>query len=357
MEHMRRVVESRSKHIMRLQNVNGLGVGFKSTKGVDTGRPSLVVLVERKLPPDTLAPQHLVPESIDGIETDVIEVGTLRPLIHRGWRSPGVRQPRFQARDELAFPLDARTMRQRPAPPGVSIGHFKISAGTLGAIVYRRGDPRPLILSNNHVLANSTNGNDGRASLGDPILQPGPADGGKVADMIAMLADFEPLRKNPANSSEAQAGGDLTVPPISDEQDLPTNLMDVALAFPLSPDLVDASILEIGAVTGMAAPQVKQQVRKSGRTTGLTTGTVNVVHTTVTVHYGPGETVSFAGQVLTTPMSKPGDSGSLILDEGNQAVGLLFAGSPSATIFTPIEAVVNRFGLTFEAPGIGSRRS
>jgi hypothetical protein len=222
----------------------------------------------------------------------------------------------------------------------VSIGHYQISAGTLGAIVYRRGDPRPLILSNNHVLANSSNGSDGRARLGDPIFQPGPADGGTERDLIATLADFVPLRRNPVS----RPPGD------EDEDETPPNLMDVALAFPASPDLVEASILEIGPVAGITSPQVRQQVRKSGRTTGLTTGAVTVIHTTVTVHYGPGETISFADQVMATTMSKPGDSGSLVLDMENRAVGLLFAGSPVATIFSPIEAVVNRLGLTFEPP-------
>lgn len=357
MEHMRRVVEGRARHIMRLPNVNGMGVGFKSTKGEDTGKLSIVILVERKLPPDALAPQHLVPEAIDGLETDVIEVGVLRTLLqlpnqgvrsltHRipgGWVHRPQQFPRTEDMSQTPFPLDARLARQRPAPPGVSIGHYKISAGTLGAIVYRRGDPRPMILSNNHVLANSTNGNDGRARLGDPILQPGPADGGTERDRIATLADFVPLRRNPAAH------------PTDDEDETPSNLMDVALAFPASPDLIEAAILDIGTVAGITAPQVKQQVRKSGRTTGLTTGTVNVIHTTVTVHYGPGETVSFSDQVMATAMSKPGDSGSLVLDMENRAIGLLFAGSPTATIFSPIEAVANRLGLTFGPPMAGSQ--
>jgi len=67
----------------------------------------------------------------------------------------------------------------RPAPGGWSVGHFAITAGTIGTGVYdilpggsvhppRPGLGMPLpfyILSNNHVLANS-NG----ANIGDPIL-------------------------------------------------------------------------------------------------------------------------------------------------------------------------------------------
>ena len=66
---------------------------------------------------------------------------------------------------------------------GVSIGHYAITAGTPGAFVKDKTTAETLILSNNHVMANS---ND--ASIGDAILQPGPADGGKSPqDRIAAL--------------------------------------------------------------------------------------------------------------------------------------------------------------------------
>src|SRR3989449_10313618 len=80
----------------------------------------------------------------------------------------------------------SRTRRIRPAPGGVSIGHIQITAGTLGVLARPNG--RPVILSNNHVLANQ---NAGR--VGDPILQPGPADGGRLQATIARLLDFVPI--------------------------------------------------------------------------------------------------------------------------------------------------------------------
>ena len=51
----------------------------------------------------------------------------------------------------------------------------------------------PYILSNNHILANVTNGNDGRAEIGDPILQPGSYDGGTENDIIGRLHKFVPI--------------------------------------------------------------------------------------------------------------------------------------------------------------------
>ncbi len=52
---------------------------------------------------------------------------------------------------------------------GSSIGHYKVTAGTLGGFV--RDREGVYILSNNHVLANSN-----KAEGPDPILLPGPAD-------------------------------------------------------------------------------------------------------------------------------------------------------------------------------------
>jgi hypothetical protein len=54
------------------------------------------------------------------------------------------------------------------------------------------------------------------------------------------------------------------------------------------------------------------------------------------------KTARFTGQVMTTGMSAGGDSGSLIVAKDSQdAVGLLFAGSGTTTIFTPITLVLN----------------
>jgi len=54
------------------------------------------------------------------------------------------------------------------------------------------------------------------------------------------------------------------------------------------------------------------------------------------VNYGSGRVARFARQILTTRMSAGGDSGSLVLDLNERAVGLLFAGSPSVTVLNNI---------------------
>jgi hypothetical protein len=216
-------------------------------------------------------------------------------------------------------------------------------------VVYDRETGARLILSNNHVLANS---ND--AQPGDPILQPGPADGGRLEfDMLARLERFAPLRYNLAPAScnlakayarlgNALARGFGSHHQLQVIQALPSayNLVDAAVARPLDANAVLDETLEIGTVTGVLPAELGMSVQKSGRTTAHTTGEINILDATVTVSYEGDRTATFENQIITTPMSSGGDSGSLLVagDSAN-AVGLLFAGSDLTTIHNPIEAV------------------
>lgn len=320
------VKEKHKFQLMERANVVGVGVGYKDISGKRTDELSVVVLVRQKLPVVALPASSVIPKEIDGVRTDVVQVGELRAQ-------------------------QARTDRWRPAPPGVSIGHYLITAGTFGAVVRDRATNERLILSNNHVLANS---ND--ATVGDAILQPGTADGGTPAnDTIATLARFCPIEFNtgPGTCSLASAyaslgnflaglaGSSHRVEVVKINQ-AATNLVDAALARPLDDSQIVDEILEIGTVSGTASAYLGMPVRKSGRTTEFTTGEITVVNSTVTVSYGIGRTATFENQIVTTAMSQGGDSGSLLVS-GNelQAVGLLFAGSDQSTIHSPIQAVLD----------------
>jgi hypothetical protein len=120
-----------------------------------------------------------------------------------------------------------------------------------------------------------------------------------------------------------------------------SNRIDAALARPLDGVEILDEILEIGVVGGIAPASLGLNVRKSGRTTGLTTGQIIVLETTVNIQYGD-RTARFEGQMVTGPMSEPGDSGSLLVaGDSLLAVGLLFAGSTQATVYNPIQEVLN----------------
>jgi hypothetical protein len=298
------------RQLLSLANVVGIGYGLKETTGHLTDQEAIVVMVNTKVPVSKLAKHHVVPKLIEGIVSDVIEIGH-------------VSARKVQANSHTAEIDDSRESRWRPAPGGVSIGHYKITAGTLCAVVYDKSSGKRLILSNNHVLANSTNGKDHRARIGDAILQPGPIDGGTVEqDTIGKLYRFIPLN------------------------DKHSNLVDAAVAKPLNPNLVVPYILGIGTVKGTVLPELGMEVQKSGRTTGSTHGTIRAIHVTVNVDYD-GRILKFKDQILTNSFDQPGDSGSLVLDGQNRAVGLLFAGSDEFTVLNPIDPVLDLLGIRF----------
>jgi hypothetical protein len=55
--------------------------------------------------------------------------------------------------------------------------------------------------------------------------------------------------------------------------------------------------------------------------------------------------VGFRDQVLCSRYTDGGDSGSIVLNEQNEAVGLHFAGSPSTSIFNRISPVLQALGV------------
>ncbi|NBJ14653.1 MAG: hypothetical protein FNP40_03595 [Dehalobacter sp. 4CP] len=297
-------------YLLSLNNVVGIGYGLKEVKGKLTDQKAIVVMVSRKVTQTELIRRHVVLKSIEGFVTDVIEVGKVSA--HRIQEEGPIRE----AEDNVS-----RKSSWRPGPGGVSIGHYKITAGTLGVVVYDNFTGKKLILSNNHVLANSTNGKDKRAKKGDPILQPGPLDGGtKRNDKIAKLYRYVPLKDNGFN------------------------VVDAAVAKPLRQGLVVPEILGIGTVQGKTLPQLGMLVKKSGRTTGLTSGIVQVIDAIIDVDYD-GRILKFKNQIMVTAFDQGGDSGSLVLNEFNWAVGLLFAGSDTFTFVNPIDPVLDLLGV------------
>jgi hypothetical protein len=315
--------------LLALPNVIGLGIGLKTVQGRRGDELCLVALVRRKLPRAALEPEAIIPDELDGVATDVVEVGDVQAQV-------------------------SRTSRQRPAPGGISLGHTRITAGTFGCIVRDRSTGDALLLSNNHVLADCN-----RGQPGDAILQPGTIDGGSEPDdVIAVLERFGEIQftRQPATcplaswfvravNALAAWGGFHHRLEAWREDPLAVNRIDAAAARPNDENDVLAEVLEIGPITGTRAAELGLRVRKSGRSSGLTTGEISVLETTITVGYGES-TAQFCGQIVTTPMSRPGDSGSILVETGGpRAVGLLFAGSDLATIYNPIDDVLRALAV------------
>lgn len=61
--------------LMRMPHVVGVGVGFVTCCGERLPEVGVVVMVDQKLPESSIAPDALIPRSIDGVRIDVQQSG------------------------------------------------------------------------------------------------------------------------------------------------------------------------------------------------------------------------------------------------------------------------------------------
>jgi hypothetical protein len=290
-----------------IESIEGVGLGLGEPDGGPPGQPTLNVFVSERLTPETV-----------------------REALVDGFGATAAGDAPLSVRYSGKFEALAFDFKIRPAPGGVSVGHYRVTAGTLGCLAIGRNPPRNsrlLCLSNNHVLANENN-----AVFGDCISQPGTYDyGGNYTSaacgphQIAILERFVPL----------QFGGGV-------------NYVDAATGW-CWPDRVRRELLyryggglylyRIGSNPQYAT--LGRLVGKSGRTTELTQGLVVTVNWSGWVGYRSGSAY-FVGQTVVQDrgydFSRPGDSGSVIWnwESGLPPVGLLFAGGGDYTIANPM---------------------
>lgn len=284
-------IAAQSTPLPKDSNILGVGYGVKVTAGVPTDDLAIRVYVRAKTPRTSLHPSERVPDEVNNVPTDIIAVGDLT----------------------AQFP--------RPVGCGVSCGHTKVSAGTIGCVVTSNGTNR-FILSNWHVL---TDGNG--AMPGDDILEPGLLDGGNANPPIARLTAYQPV--------------DFTVP----------NRIDAAIAELINIPDVQPQIQSIGTVAPTPMPAaLYQSVRKRGRTTLHTIGVVMDLAADVRVRYG-SRVAQFNDQIAVSGVngafSAGGDSGSLVVDAmTRRPVGLLFAGGGNTTFCNHISDVLGPFRVS-----------
>lgn len=303
--------------------INGFAIGRKVVEGKTLDQIAINVFVNKKLSLRRLPLSNRIPKTIR-IPSERAEDGVLEFITD-------VQEARFTSLEYTA--------RERPARSGISIGHIDITAGTLGGLMRDNETGNVVILSNNHVIANSNS-----ASIGDPILQPGPHDGGTYpADHLANLTRFVEIFFDGTE-----------------------NRVDAAIATPI--DTVLWNTRDIGPETPSEGRVLTEAdlglfVHKTGRTTEHTQGFVQALFATVQVKYDLFQKATFVDQIIVSQspaeedFSNGGDSGSLVYDSQNRVVGLLFAGSegseeePATTIVNPIHAVCEQLNLGFLLSG------
>jgi len=184
------------------------------------------------------------------------------------------------------------------------------------------------LLSNSHVFADLTKDTKDDSDL---ILQPSPGESA-ATKAVAELYDYTPII----------FGGDVENP----------NFTDAAIAKLFGGQSRTAEIPRIGKITDFVrkeAVELRSKCQKFGRTTGYTSGEIFSIHLSIWVKYSAkGKEAFFKDQFLIIPEGgssfvKSGDSGSLVVDDENRAVGLIFAGAGEKTAlqFADIEQAID----------------
>jgi len=289
--------------------------------GVEVDEEVIRVYVSRKLHPSALALRDLVPAEIDGVPTDVVEIGEMTALdVH---------------------PL-AHAARVRPLAAGVSIGNWAITAGTLGWF-FRDGRGREMLGSNAHVFAEDPLA---PSSVETRIVQPGRVDGGAVpGDVVGTYFWHQPLAGSGCALSNALAGLlnrasallgrrtrfqlalvdrariDFAVAEPTVEYELKLVAADefegfVGLGFAGSSQASFFCKAEHIEAAGwkpvektIEAATIGETIHKVGRTSEYTSGMVLDDSAYGRVSYGGLSVVEFDDVILTTPMLEAGDSG------------------------------------------------
>ena len=199
-------------------------------------------------------------------------------------------------------------------------------SGTIGYFCTRKSRlPRRKeihLLSNSHVFADLRKA---KVDDGDLIMQPSPGEPGSNRP-IGTLVNYSALKFD----------GDIKEP----------NHVDAAIAKLWGPQQHNPVIPLIGTVNGYVKREnveIGEAARKFGRTTGYTEGRVFSIYLDIWIRYDrTGQSAFFQDQFLIEPalpeftkfVSK-GDSGSLLVDANQHAIGLIFAGMSEAPESTP----------------------
>lgn len=281
-------------------SVQALGVGYRSCNGEPTEELAIVVYVDRKRARDQLrkpVPAHIRIPGLGRFRTDVVAIGRLQ--------------------------AHAFTKRVRPAMPGCSIGHRGLQGvGTFGLLVNKRAarESDVYILSNSHVIAL-----DGLADIGDDVVQPAAFDVAGSSGTIAKLDEWISF--------------DFT------KRYWP-NLVDAAIARVVGArSNVKSRIRDISVVPAAASFRITDGmcVRKVGRTSGYSEGSVINANVRLRAKHMKSSSTSglvrYRRQVLCTHFGMGGDSGSIVLNDRDEVVGLYAGGTRRACWFNRIEHV------------------
>ena len=274
--------------LLNKANVVGIGLGYRQVKGFYTSQFCIHVLVNKKINSSYLPFEDRIPNVYMGYKTDVIETGEITES---------------ESQNLSGLLVD----RVRPLIGGYCIMAEGVSTGTMACVVKKRTRTGYdyFILSNNHILAGRN-----KLPIGAAVIQPSMEYGGDpIKDIVAELTKYIPIKDiNPIYS--------------------PTNYVDCAIAKILNVNNISNKLALEGPIKGVSSIQLGEPVIKVGMKTGLTNGTVTTVGLTIKIKSNDGKHTALYKDVTRADIvTGTGDSGALVINRTNYAVGLHFAGN------------------------------
>ncbi len=284
-------LEQVRSRLFKYPGVVDVGIGIKETGNQLTEEVVYRVYVTEKKDKQLLAADEQIPKSIHGANTDVLVVAK---GIHRGKRG--------KSGDLKEYPV---------LQAGISVGNGHNGTGTPGGFGRLNGTDTYVLLSNHHVLGEG-------ADEGDFVGQP----------------DFKNYCCCCCAYHEKEVGTLLKA--------IRKELVDCAIAKPFPSKKIDQAIgitndltSNILFIKGIDTVVAGETVRKIGANSGFTRGVVVEVGAKVEkqeminqIHIKPHASETYLeGIDGKFAFSDKGDSGSLVLNQHDKIVGLLWGGT------------------------------
>jgi hypothetical protein len=296
--------------LLQRPEVTAVGLGGRERGGRPTGEIVIKVFVLRKRPLEELDPADVLPAEFDGVGVDVSQLGHAEPDTDPDPQGDPVQ-------DESERPLGSPrvpsgkgdTEKYRPLAGGIQVqtAHTSAGTGTLGAILVHRDDPAQVFaLTNFHVVDS------------------GSEDAEVDVTRVGQPTNFASSTKCCSHQfGTFEAGG------IDEVRDAAAVQLDPGTQWL-------AEVVDLGPISGTHTITVAEAatltyfVQKRGAKTRLTGGTVEAVnaeHTTGGFHRH--------NVIIVRPLFNPaipddeityfadhGDSGSVVLNEDREVVGV-----------------------------------
>lgn len=326
----KKLIQKYRESLLQKENVEGVSRGLKVDEdgNIISDEEVILVTVKEKKPESELNSQDIVPKSLEGVETIVRDFGSIK-----------AHNSEDQFKDS-----------HRPLRGGASFGYEEETTGTLG-MTFIDEKNRIFLLSNNHVIGDT---NSGR--IGGRLNQPAFSDCGEDQCYCGTLERYVELnfKDNPISSTNGLFskitsffnrlfGGGKKSGVI--EVNGNVNKVDCALGELAGCSTVLNNVIELGEIQGIREPELGMNIKKVGRTSGVTEGRIIQMDATLHVNFSFGRKAIFEDQIITTPISEPGDSGSVVLDEDNYLIGLLFSGSEKVSVMNKIDLVFDALNV------------